>query len=45
MKKWACKSVHIWAPLSEHSQLYTQTNEYIAQHFRVTADNEVYLHN
>jgi len=37
--------VHTWVALNEHSQLYMQTNEYIPQHFRVTADNEVYLHN
>lgn len=36
---------HLSTPEQTLSQLYMQTNEYITQHFRATADNEVYLHN
>lgn len=45
LTKGACKIVHTWATLNEHLQLYMHTNEYITQDFRVSADNEVYLHN
>lgn len=36
---------HLTAPQWALSQLNMQTNEYIPQHFKVSADNELYLHN